>query len=405
MAKHIAKIPLSEIRKMAIAPSNGAAMAAIKGDADYIINAGFYDMSSYQAVGHLKIDGKVKSEEEWSCWGYAWNNGEDVQLTEIPKYSVRNYISGVELITPWMTPDKKLSYLPEVGGSRPRSAIALTKDSLILYCTDKGTTPEQLREELKNMGAESALMLDSGGSSQCDFNGKTIKSTRKVHNYICVWGSEKPMSKKVVLDPGHGAETAGKRSPDGTYLEHEFNLDMANRVKAELERHGVEVVMTRTTPNDVTLANRVKISNSENPDLFVSIHSNASGNGWTAPSGFGIYTSVAGDTAERNKAAKKIIARAKEANIGLWGDGLFHDASLYVLKNTTAPAVLIEHGFHTNKVEVEKLKSPQYRAELASVDAKGILDYMGIPYVEKPVESKFCTCPWCGKPISICKGE
>ena len=399
MAKHIAIIPLSEIHKMAIVPSNGAAMAALK--ADYIMNAGFYDMNTYKPVGHLKIDGKVLSQENWNCWGYAWNDT-DLRMEAIPS-SADNYISGVELITPYVDTEKKLSYLPEVGGKRPRSAMAQTKNSLILYCTDENTTPEQVRQELCDMGAETAIMLDSGGSTQCNFEGKTIKSSRKVHNYICVWRNNMP---KVVLDPGHGVETAGKRSPDNTYYEHEFNLDMANRIKAELERHDVEVVMTRTTENDVTLAKRVQISNEANPDLFVSVHSNASGDGtkWTAPSGFGIYTSVAGE-AERNKAAKKIIAHAKEAGITLWGDGLFHDATLYVLKNTKAPAVLIEHGFHTNKDEVDLLKTHAYRDKLACIDVKGILEYLNIPWKEKPTESLKTCCPWCGKPLSILKGE
>lgn len=217
------------------------------------------------------------------------------------------------------------------------------------------------------------------------------------------------MGKKVVLDPGHGAETAGKCSPDKFYYEHEFNLDMSFRLTEILRRHGVTVVPTRTTATDITLAKRVAISNAEKPDLFVSLHSNASGDGktWTSPSGYGIYTSAKGDAAGRNIAAKAILARVKEAGISLWGDGLFHDASLYVLKNTVAPALLIEHGFHTNKEETELLKSDAYRAKLAEVDAKGILDYLGIIWKEVPTESvkNACVCPFCGKIISIVKGE
>lgn len=38
----------------------------------------------------------------------------------------------------------------------------------------------------------------------------------------------------VVIDPGHGVETAGKRSPDGTLREYEFNRDVSNRVSAYL---------------------------------------------------------------------------------------------------------------------------------------------------------------------------
>ena len=145
------------------------------------------------------------------------------------------------------------------------------------------------------------------------------------------------------------------------------------------------MTLTRSTENDVTLQKRVSISNTTSPNLFVSIHSNASGSGatWTAPDGYGIYTSKAGATAERNIAANKILARAKEADIALWGNGLFHDNSLYVLKNTVAPAVLIEHGFHTNYAETQLLKSDVYRQKLAEVDTKGILDYLGIDWIEE----------------------
>ena len=222
------------------------------------------------------------------------------------------------------------------------------------------------------------------------------------------------MAKKVVLDPGHGVETAGKRSPDGTFLEHEFNLDIARRVQTHLERHGVMVVMTRKTEKDVSLAARVKTANNAKPDLFVSLHSNAYGDGstWTEPVGFGIYTSSAGETAGRNKAAKAILDRAKAAGIDIWDNGLFYNISLYVLKNTTCPAVLIEHGFHTNKWETTLLKTEGYRDLLAMVDAQGILDYLGIDWEEEELQDEevryepvpWCVCPHCGGKLMITKG-
>lgn len=198
---------------------------------------------------------------------------------------------------------------------------------------------------------------------------------------------DKPVSKKVCLDPGHGVEMAGKCAPDKSYYEHEFNLDMAKRQKAILERHGVEVIMTRTDAHDVSLEKRVQISNAAGVDLFVSLHSNASGDGkvWTSPDGYGIYTSAAGAAANRNIAANKILARAKAAGIKLWGSGLFHEL-WYVCKNAVAPAVLIEHGFHTNKAETALLKTDAYRQQLAEVDCKGILDYLGIQWQEEPVK-------------------
>lgn len=216
---------------------------------------------------------------------------------------------------------------------------------------------------------------------------------RKRCPHMVVGKEERNMERvyKVVLDPGHGVETPGKRSPDGTYFEHEFNLDMAWRCRAVLERHGVQVTMTRTNEHDVSLASRVELANSiQGLDLFVSLHSNASGDGksWTAPDGFGIYTSSGPPTAQRNIAARDILAQAVAAGIRLWGDGLFHDPALYVLRKTTAPAVLIECGFHTNQAETELLKSSDYRDKLTGVICKGILVYLGIPWKEEEAQ------PW-----------
>ena len=53
-----------------------------------------------------------------------------------------------------------------------------------------------------------------------------------------------------------------------------------------------------------------------------------------------------------------------------------------VLKGTVGPAVLIEHGFHTNREDVALLKDSAYRQKLAEAEAKGILKYLGITYQE-----------------------
>ncbi|GHU51782.1 hypothetical protein FACS1894127_8030 [Clostridia bacterium] len=46
------------------------------------------------------------------------------------------------------------------------------------------------------------------------------------------------------------------------------------------------------------------------------------------------------------------------------------------------PAVLIEHGFYTNKNELELLNSSAYRDQLAIFNAKGILEFLGVPWIE-----------------------
>ena len=402
VSKYIAHIPLGAVERIAIVFGGGRSMAQVKGDADYIMNAGFYDMTTGKPVGHLKADGTVYAKEGWTSWGYAWGQGGDIRMEQLPS-DAASYLSGVPLLTPWDGLDAKLSYPADVGGTRPRTALALAGDTLILYCADSPTTPERLREELHSLGAGTALMLDSGGSSQCDFQGERIDSARRVHNYLAVWlkkRSDTDLSnqKKVCLDPGHGVETAGKRSPDGTYREHEFALDMAKRIKPILERHGVQVAMTRTDEHDVSIAQRYQTANAiQGLDLFVSLHSNAAGSGadWMSARGYGIYTSTGPETAQRNVAARKVIARALEAGLALWGDGIFHDENkgISVLWKTDAPAILIEHLFHDNREDVVLLKDSAFRDKLAQVDAKGILDYLGIAWQDEPGNGSADTAP------------
>lgn len=415
MSKKAKIIPLNSIEKIAVLFGNGQSMAQVKGDADFIMNGGYYDMTTGKPVCHLKANGTVYAKPGWNDWGYTWDSN-DIRLAVVPDDCGKNYITATKLLAGSLGPTDKLTYNDDVAGARQRTAMALTEDSLILYCSDTPTTPETLRDELVSMGAVSALMLDGGGSSQCDFQGDCIYSSRRVNNYIAVWLKKSKKSEtesqkggekvKVVLDPGHGVETAGKRSPDGTYLEHEFALDMAKRIKYILSGYGLEVHLTREDEHDIPNSARADLSNEWAPDLFVSLHSNAAGDGskWMEPRGFGIYTSAKGDTAGRNIAAKAILKRAEEAGLQLWGGGLHHERWTVLVK-TNAPAVLIEHLFHDNKEDVELLKSDAYRDKLAEVDAKGILDYLGIPWQDKPAEEdNVICCPHCGGRLKIEKG-
>ena len=252
-------------------------------------------------------------------------------------------------------------------------------------------TPEQLREDLLAAGWESAIMLDGGGSSQCDFAGQQVESGRAVHDLILVYlkkeGNTVSETKTVVLDAGHDASNLANRSPDGTYYEHEFCLDMAKRMSAHLRRCGVTVVETRPDGTAVSLAERCAMANAiQDLDLFVSLHSNAAGgSGWSSARGWSAY--LYGPGGEREQAAQAILARVRETGTAVRSAPVVYDPALYVLKHTVAPAVLIEHAFHTNEADVENLKSDVWRAAMAEAQARGIADYLGVAWVsETPQE-------------------
>ena len=185
------EIPLSRIESIKILVTNCTkTLSQIKSStqADYIINGGMWNADG-SPCPLLKVDGKMVSIEPWTAYGYGWNTASDIKMTAT--YSnLNNFIAVTPLILN-SAPLSKLSYGSSMGGKRGRTAMGLKNGALCLYCSQDGTsdvkTPETLRDYCFELGWESGMMFDGGGSSMCDFAGQQIKGDgRKVHNWICV---------------------------------------------------------------------------------------------------------------------------------------------------------------------------------------------------------------------------
>ena len=395
MSKLITYVPLSSVERIELRVTNcRKTLSQVKAEtkAHYVLNGGMWNPDGTPCP-LLKAGGVMRSGTPWRASGYAWDKGPDIHMTS--EYEGADNFIAVTALVASDKPVGKPSYGSAQGGKRGRSAIGLRGGSLALYCSGDGTgdaaTPETLRDELAGLGWSSAVMLDGGGSSQCDFGGERITASRKVHNWICVWlkqggqkppeEEDKPMSKHTVcLDPGHGPGNVNG-SPDGTYKEWEFTWDMAQRVKPLLEAKGVGVVLTKTADNYPSLTERANISNKATPDCFVSIHTNAAGEGgWSSASGLEIYTSAGPMTAKRNVLASKLVNAFHAAGVVLRSEPIKHNIELTVLAKTDTPACLIEYGFHTNKTDVEYLKDSKYRDKLAEATAKGICTYLSVDW-------------------------
>ena len=222
MSKYIAVITRADITRAALVEARGRSMEQVKAacGCQYILNAWFYHTITGKPVGNLKIDGTVKATAGWNCWGLTWDKGADIRMDIVPDNGGASYLSGVELLTPTRGPGKALSYSPEYGDTRGRSAVLLAGARVILYCSGDGTrdakTPEALRDELVSIGCRydqaanlRALGLDAGSSSNCDFgDGQRISNGKRVKGYLCIWTTEggqqppeeedKPMSKYTV---------------------------------------------------------------------------------------------------------------------------------------------------------------------------------------------------------------
>ena len=111
---------------------------------------------------------------------------------------------------------------------------------------------------------------------------------------------------KVLLDNGHGAETPGKRSPDGRLREYGYTREIAMRVMDKLHAAGIDVQRIVPEETNVPLAERVARANKAYAEagkqaILVSIHCNAMGSGaeWMTASGWSVF--VGGNASQKSK--------------------------------------------------------------------------------------------------------
>ncbi|HFI0933193.1 TPA: N-acetylmuramoyl-L-alanine amidase, partial [Streptococcus suis] len=246
-------------------------------------------------------------------------------------------------------------------------------------------------------------------------------STTSVSGGSASQGQYNVFNKVVYLDAGHGGS-----DPGAVYFgknEKDLNLQIQNRVKSKLEAQGFRVELTRTADSSVGLLPRSEKANRTSSDIFVSIHFNAS----TSPSANGIETYYyqyfpeypAQINSKYHNDAQRINLSASLANsiqsnlitnTGARNGGVMR-RTFQVLRETTAPAVLLELGYMSNSAESAKISSVAYQEKLVDGIVKGISDYYkkhaGLPATTpapKPAEtSKPTTTPTVAKPAETSK--
>lgn len=184
------------------------------------------------------------------------------------------------------------------------------------------------------------------------------------------------MAIKIFIDQGHnpqgfnaGAEGNGLREQDVNFavgIELYDLLQADDRFEVRLSRPTPESVLG--TSNSTSLAERVNAANSWPADYFISIHSNASTN--PAANGSEVYVYREGGAAY--ELAEDVLENMVEA-VGTKDNGVRINPSLYVLRRTQMPAILVELGYITNAADAEKLRNNQ--PEFARGIYNGILEY------------------------------
>ncbi len=146
----------------------------------------------------------------------------------------------------------------------------------------------------------------------------------------------------IVIDAGHGGYDAG--AVNGTRFEKNDNLRMALAVGERLQKCGIKVVYTRTSDVFVPLLERSRISNNNNADLFVSFHRNSASN----PIANGVETLVYINASNKALQAAEALQQAL-VNAGVQSNRGVKRVNLSVLRETNAPAILLELGFINNE--------------------------------------------------------
>ena len=193
---------------------------------------------------------------------------------------------------------------------------------------------------------------------------------------------------KVLIDPGHGIDTPGKRSPDGLFLEYLWNRQVADLLLEKLVAMGIDASLVVTETNDVTLRNRVNRVNTicnkigTSNVLLVSIHANAAGNGsaWMNAKGWSCYTSKgktkSDQVAECLYDAFEAEFQDRKIRKDMSDGDRDWEENFYVLQKSKCAAVLLENFFYDNREECAWMLQEETKKRIASAAVKGIIKYI-----------------------------
>lgn len=210
-------------------------------------------------------------------------------------------------------------------------------------------------------------------------NQKTILTSSEIFepNYI------------IVIDAGHGEPDGGAVSASGI-RESTLNLQVAKLLEEELIDLGYEVIMTRNDENNIAdsdlqnstirnikvsdINNRIRITNTSNADMLISIHMN----NFSSEKYYGWQTFY-----KKNSSYSKILAQNIQKGIS---NNIEREnkrtelpiENIKLIDKSEIPAVIVECGFLSNLEDVRLLQTEEYRQQIVDGIVDGIEDFYNI---------------------------
>lgn len=171
----------------------------------------------------------------------------------------------------------------------------------------------------------------------------------------------------IGIDAGHGGSNPGADGLTGV-LEKNITLAMALKLKAELEKAGTKVVMTRTTDSSFNNSARIRYMKAQNPDLLVSIHCNSADN-----------PTVQGNSTYYKHLAFRPLSQPIHDEIikmGMADYGNIGSFNFVFNTPTEYPNVLVETAFLSNPEDEEKILQDNFQQKMVEAIVKGIKNFL-----------------------------
>jgi N-acetylmuramoyl-L-alanine amidase len=204
----------------------------------------------------------------------------------------------------------------------------------------------------------------------------------------------------VILDPGHGGPDKGAAGP--SEWEKNFVLDVARRVRNELQKAGVRVIMTRNSDVFVELHDRAALANARSDAIFVSLHFNAAPNAEAEGTEIFCVTPRGSPSTEYDELLVRdmvaeygnefelqsfslatAIYHAMQGRLTMVDRGVKR-ARFAVLRLTRMPSVLVEGGFLSNRGDADRIATTAWRNTFAQAVATGILEFRRLAETRRP---------------------
>ncbi len=203
-------------------------------------------------------------------------------------------------------------------------------------------------------------------------NGEFVIDSRLVDRIIEPLLSKQTLdTNTVVIDPGHGGIHLG--AVGAVYKEKDLNLAVAKLLKAELEKRGLKVLMTRETDLTLELRDRVRIADDSKARLFISVHHNAAHS--RQARGYSVYAPRDCSHFPRESVVLGACVQRELLKLPEVRDRGVNFADFRVLYSDM-PALLVELGFISHPEEELIIGAPSRQKIEAAAVAEGIVRYL-----------------------------